>query len=57
MKNIILLLRSLSNVLAFGLLGYGLAVGAWLHASLGVVAVLLCIYCNLIRPITGRKRG
>jgi len=56
MKNLLLLLRSLANIAAFGLLGYGLATGALPYTILGGVACLACLYLNLIRPLTGRKR-
>lgn len=56
MKNLLLLLRSLANIAAFGLFGYGLATGALPYTILGGAACLACLYLNLIRPLTGRKR-
>lgn len=48
MKNFLLLLRSLGNIAAFGLFGYGLSASIPL-AVLGGAAVLLCLYFNLIK--------
>lgn len=55
-KNLMLLLRSLLNIVAFGLLVWSIPAGS-MPASLGGAALsAVCLWVNLIQPMLVRKR-